>query len=364
LSDEYFRAVVQDQTEMICRFRADGTLTFANDVYCRFFGLAMDRELGKYWQPVAATEDLPLINAKLRTLSPERPVVVIENRVYAGNSRLHWMQFVNRGFFDASGRLVEIQSVGRDITERKQAETALLETHRELELRIEQLGRLAVEVTLAEERERQAVAHDLHDGLGQLLHVARLKIDALAKRVPEPLRNAVGELNGLVADASRQVRSLTSQLSPPVLKDLGLVPALRWLAEEIERMYDLKVEIDDACCPHVLPAAHSAILFRTVRELLINVAKHADTVVARVEVNCTANELQIVVADEGVGIADIGKALTARDHEGGIGLVSVRERISALGGAMEIETWQGLGTRVSMKMPYKQNPESDEKGMQ
>lgn len=363
-SEEYFRAVVQDQTEVICRFRADGTLTFANDVYCRFFGILAEEKIGTCWQPAAHPDDLPLIQARLRTLGPERPVAIVENRVHAGNGRLHWMQFVNRGFFDAAGRLVEIQSVGRDITERKQAETALLETHRELEQRIEQLSRLAIEATLAEERERQAVAHDLHDGIGQILHVAKLKIDALGKRVPASVGAAVSELNALVADASRQVRSLTAQLSPPVLKDLGLVPAIHWLAEEMERMYGLEVEIEEECSPHSLPPAQSAILFRTIRELLINVAKHADTAVARVEVRCRMGELSIMVADEGVGIADVGMALAARSHEGGIGLASVRERIGALGGALEIEARPGVGTRVAMRMPYKQDLDSEEKGGQ
>jgi len=313
-SEEYFRGVVQDQTEVICRFKADGTFTFANDVFCRFFGVEIDGKDGAYWQPMVFSEDLQMVQTKLRTLGPERPVVVIENRIYSSTGRLHWMQFVNRGFFDAAGRLVEIQSVGRDISERKQAETALLEIHNELELRIEQLSRLTVEVTLAEERERQSLAHDLHDGIGQILHVAKLKIDALAKRVPEEA--SVAELNALVADASRQVRSLTSQLSPPVLKDLGLMAALYWLAEEMTRIYDLRVGVEEDCVPPFVSPAASAILFRTVRELLINVAKHAATSDAQLHVRCADNMLTIQVADGGVGIADLGAALAARSPDG------------------------------------------------
>jgi len=354
-SDEYFRSVVQDQTEVICRFKADGTLTFANDVFSRFFGIEVNGKSGANWQSMVHADDLPLIQSKLRTLGPERPVVVIENRINAGNGRLHWMQFVNRGFFDTAGHLVEIQSVGRDITERKQAEMALLEIHGELELRIEQLSRLAIEVTLAEERERQSVAHDLHDGIGQILHVAKLKIDALAKRVPEQERLA--ELNALIADASRQVRSLTSQLSPPVLKDLGLMAALHWLAEEMVRIYDLRVDVAEDCVPLFVSPAESAILFRTVRELLINVAKHAKSAAAHLSVRCEGDVLTIRVTDAGVGIADLGAALAARHHDGGVGLVSVRERISALGGSMEMQSSRGQGTTVTVKMPLTQGEE-------
>lgn len=357
--EEYFRAVVQDQTEVICRFRADGMLTFANDVYCRFFGIVAEEKIGTHWHPVVHPDDVPLIQSRLRMLGPARPVVVIESRVYAGSGRMYWMQFVYRGFFDARERLIEIQSVGRDVSERKQVETALLETHRELERRIEQLSHLAMETTLAEERERQVVAHDLHDSVGQILHVVRLKVDALAKRVPASLGEAVAELNGLVADASRQVRSLTAQLSPPVLKDLGLVPALYWLAEEMERMYGLEVVVEETGRPAFLPAAHSAILFRTVRELLINVAKHAKTPMAQVLVGCAAGELRLRVSDAGAGIANIDRALAARHQDGGVGLASVRERINALGGAMEIETRLGQGTRISMTMPLMPDAEKD-----
>ena len=124
-SEARYRAVLEDQTEIIGRYTPDGVFTFVNEVFCRFFGKTSQELLGHPWQPQAVTEDLPLIKAKLGSLSPANPVVVIENRVYSGTGEVRWMQFVNRGFFDSSGRLVETQAVGRDITERQQAEERL-----------------------------------------------------------------------------------------------------------------------------------------------------------------------------------------------------------------------------------------------
>lgn len=482
-SEERYRSVVEDQTEVISRIRADGTLIFVNDVYCRLFGKTKSEFVGRRWHPVVHPDDIPDVEAQLRKLSPQHPIATIENRVYWDNGELHWMQFVNRGFFDAAGQLIEIQSVGRDITARKQAEVQLriseerlrlvldatgdalwdwdfrsgvaylspryyelighdsgdvtpdfdffkrtvhpddlphvLETmdahmrglipisqfdyrlltadgktiwvngiglvverdsagaplrmigtisdiserkhaestlraaHDELERRVvartEELRRVAVEATLAEERERQAIARDLHDDLGQILHVAKIKLDSLAKRLPAAAAETM-ELDALVSDASRMVRSLTSQLSPPVLKKLGLLPALQWLAEEMERQYDLTVDfsaVDLSSLPP-LSSAQSAILFRATRELLINVVRHADTDQASIRLSECNGTLTLNVEDTGIGIADPQGDL---DHATGFGLSSIRERLTFLGGGMEISNRREGGLRVSLFLP-------------
>ena len=125
-SEQRFRAVVEDQTELITRHRPDGSYTFVNQAFCRFFGATEDEVLGRNYQPEVVVEDLPKIEKRLGFLSPRNPVVVVENRVISGAGDERWMQFVNRGFFDGEGRLEEIQAVGRDITERKVAEEMLL----------------------------------------------------------------------------------------------------------------------------------------------------------------------------------------------------------------------------------------------
>lgn len=131
-SEATYRTVVQDQTEAISRFRPDGTFIFVNDVYCRTCGKTADELIGDKWHPVVHPEDIPLIEAGLAEMSPDRPVVTIECRVHAADNRLRWMQFVKRGLFDSDGRLKEIQSVGRDITHLKQIQNQLAARSREL----------------------------------------------------------------------------------------------------------------------------------------------------------------------------------------------------------------------------------------
>lgn len=132
--------VVEDLTEAICRLLPDGRFTYVNEAYCRLFGKAREELLGKNWQPVAVADDLPMIEEKLRQITPGNPVVVIENRVYDAAGQVRWMQFVNRGLFNESGRLVEMQAVGRDITERVIVEGKLEESQKRWQFALESSG--------------------------------------------------------------------------------------------------------------------------------------------------------------------------------------------------------------------------------
>ncbi|MDI1309265.1 MAG: PAS domain S-box protein, partial [Methylotenera sp.] len=119
LSEKRYRLVVEAQTELISRLKADGTYTFVNDAFCRFFGRPAEKLIGSKWQPVVFPDDLEKVTRKLGLLSVSNPVVKIENRVIGHSGQVHWMQFINIGVFNENGSLTEIQSVGRDITEQK-----------------------------------------------------------------------------------------------------------------------------------------------------------------------------------------------------------------------------------------------------
>ena len=114
--------VISTLTDAVCRFRPDGTFTFVNDAYCRLFGKSADTLIGTRWQPQVHPDDLVIIEARLREITLDHPVVTIENRVYIATGELRWLQFINCGLFDATGQLQEIQSSGRDITTLKESE--------------------------------------------------------------------------------------------------------------------------------------------------------------------------------------------------------------------------------------------------
>jgi PAS domain S-box-containing protein len=120
-SEAHYRAIVELHPDLVCRFRADGTLTFANEAYCLFFGLRREDMVGKKYAPVVHPDDLERVQVLVASLSPANPVVLIENRVFRADGAVRWTQWTNRALYDDQGRVVEYQSAGRDITDLKQA---------------------------------------------------------------------------------------------------------------------------------------------------------------------------------------------------------------------------------------------------
>jgi signal transduction histidine kinase len=214
--------------------------------------------------------------------------------------------------------------------------------------RTDQLRRLAAQLTIAEERERRMLAQDLHDNLGQLLAVVKIRLNSLAAGSLQP---AIDQIVGLVDKAEESAQMVTRQLSPPILHTLGFVAALEWLAEDIGNMFGLVVTVDTEGEMKSIADEMLAVFYRSVRELLINVAKHAQVKEAEVACLCDGRELTLVVSDDGCGFdpADFPNALPGHHS---FGLRSIYERITNLGGEMEIDSSPGNGTTISLRMPF------------
>jgi two-component system CheB/CheR fusion protein len=244
-----------------------------------------------------------------------------------------------------------------DITEAKRAAQAQIEAkaaaNEQLERRVrdrtEELGRLSRELALAEVRERQAIARDLHDGLGQELTAASIKLDALRNADREgPSRHALNEIAKLLQGVVREMRSLTAQLNPPVLEQLGLIPAIEWLGEEMKKTYQLEVLLDDDLAPKPLNSITASILFRAVRELLINVTRHAQVKTVHITARSADGQLTVKVMDEGSGFSSPG---SSSKSSAGLGLVTMRERVAYVGGTFQITSERSRGTTATIRVP-------------
>lgn len=209
----------------------------------------------------------------------------------------------------------------------------------------QQLQEVALERAVVEERERRRLTEALHDGVTQYLALAKITLEPLQQRLQGDDGAAITKATRLISQAIGETRSLSFQLSPPMLYDLGLAAALSWFAETLEQDTGLRVEIVDAGFDPRLDDVTASVVYRTVRELLMNVAKHAKSATATVSLVSRGAELEIVVADRGAGFDP-----THVPH-GGFGLMSVSEQIGRLGGVVEVEAAPDAGVRISVRLP-------------
>lgn len=254
--------------------------------------------------------------------------------------------------YEAGERLVGRLAVLRDVTQQRRTEQEREALLREVEHRAQQLAALTTELTQAEERERRRLAQLLHDHLQQLLVGARLHVTAVHNQSRgSSTAPILQQVMGLLDQSLAASRTLTVELSPPVLHEGTLAQALAWLAGWVQEQHGLTVvtQLD----PHAEPAGDDVriLLFQATRELLFNVVKHAHTERAYLAMRLVEGDrIELEVVDEGVGFAEpaIEDTQTA---PGGFGLFSIRERLQLLGGRMEVESALQQGTRVTLYAP-------------
>jgi len=213
------------------------------------------------------------------------------------------------------------------------------------------LRSLASELTLLEERERRQLATTLHDRVSQALALSQMKLDALKPSLAPGAALEVERVNQMLEEALAQTRNLTSDLSSPVLHQLGLSAALQWLADRTEEQAAIEVQFESDGEPASLDEETKVLLFQAARELLMNTIKHARAQHCTVAIHQDQAELRIRVEDDGVGFD--GNAILASNgaKRNCFGLFNIRERLTSLGGRLECKSAAGRGARFALVVP-------------
>jgi len=240
-----------------------------------------------------------------------------------------------------------------NITDQKQAESKLQEYQ-------EKLRALAAELTLSEERERRRIAVELHDHVAQSLSMARVQIASAMKAAADTeLVARLDEVSQSLLQAVHDTRDIMYDLSSPSMDEFGLDAAIsEWMDDRIASRHGLTTEFIADEMKNPLDDDTRAIVFRSVRELLTNVVKHARATKVSVRMKVDADTVKVAVEDDGVGFRAPGAA-GAESGEGGFGLFSIRERMADLGGGLEIESEPGRGCRAVLVIP---NPKRNSGG--
>jgi len=269
------------------------------------------------------------------------------NEKYIQNGREVVIHTVKTPVRDEEGNVAGILGIFWDITAQRRAQRKLLAYQK-------RLRDLASEMSLTEERQRRRIAIELHDQVTQNLILFKINLGELRGKdltgeLVEPLDEIYKHLDQIIGD----MRSLTFDLGSPTLYELGLEAAVReYLNEEIQQKYGVKTEFEDDAQPKALDDDVCALLYRAVRELLINVVKHAQAQYVKVSIYKSNDNIRVNVADDGLGFKLPAEGFSS-GKTAGFGLFSIRERLSYLGGSVEIESKPGQGTQVALTAPIK-----------
>lgn len=225
-------------------------------------------------------------------------------------------------------------------------------TSRQLTAYQDQLRRLALELSLTEARERRNIAEELHDHIGQALAFVKLKVSQFrGNAVFCGFEDSIGEVVTLLDQTISYTRGLTLQLCPPVLSRAGLLPALDWLAEQVEKDHPVSVKVQSAQFHGTFDSERSLVLYRSIKELLTNAAHHSGCRVISVTLLPAGPDLIIRIVDDGCGF-DVDRVLKEVTSTGKFGLFSVQERMRLLGGDMSLSSSASTGTRIDLRIPF------------
>jgi PAS domain S-box-containing protein len=344
-SEARFRTIFEATTMGIALVDKDGRIVECNPALQRMLGYSLTEFVNHIFTVFVLSEDIDrckalfreLVNGKQESYQSEKKFVCKDGRTVWGRLNVSLIRGTTAEEYFAIC-MVE------DISEQKQAE-------KEIRAYQEQLRSVASELSLTEERERRRLATDLHDHVGQILALAQIKLGAIrhspsATQLVEPM----DEVRRLIEGTIQYTRSLTFELSPPILYDLGFEAAVEWLAELIHEQQGLTVKVQADRATKPMNDEIRIILFQTVRELLANIVRHASAKHIQIFIAREDATLQIKIEDDGLGL---GISADAGDGPFGFGFFSIGERLKYLGGHLEVVSEPGWGTRVTLQVPLK-----------
>jgi len=342
-AEHRFRTIFENTVVGLYRTTPDGRILLANPALVKMMGYR-------------SFEELAQLNLEKEGLDPSTPRSVFKKRIEKQGKVIGlesvWIKrdgsklFVSESAVavrDEQGHILYYEGTAQDITQRKEAEEKLM-------LYQEQLRSLASQLSLAEERLRRRIATELHDHISQNLAISKMKLDSLTDSAAPDQVKTLREITETLAQTIETTRSLTIEVSPPILYELGFEAAVGWLTRQTKQRFGLDVEFTDDDKSKKLDSDVRVLLFQAVRELLVNVVKHAKARKASVSTKKVRNNIRITVEDNGVGFDP--SSIKTRDYtKGGFGLFNIKERLDQIGGKVEIHSRPGKGTRITLNAP-------------
>lgn len=349
-SEERFRAIADYTCDWESWFAPDGKLLWLNPSVERLTGYSVQDCLAMpdYPHSMIHLDDRErfqqLFSPAIKTRTSANDITL---RVLRKDGSLLWLALCWQPIFNTKMEYLGIRSSGRDINQRKQAEEQLLDYQ-------QKLRSLSSKLALTEEQERRRIASDLHDNLGQTLALAKLKLGTLLELLSSKQAETLAkEISAMLTESIAYTRSLTFEVSPPILYALDFTETVEWLAEQLLLKNGIQVRVVYDAKPTPMSEDSRVLLFKTVRELLMNIVKHAQATRVNICLQRQGNHLGIEIIDDGKGF-DVEREESRNTTQVSYGLFSVRERMAYLGGTIEFLCPPGLGTQISIMAPLQE----------
>jgi PAS domain S-box-containing protein len=343
-SEERFREMAENINEVFWLMSVDQSKTlYISPGYEKIWGRTCESlyENPKSFLDAVCQEDRGLVNNS--NIKQGRDITYSIVRPDGSN---RWVRDRAFPIYNEQGEVYRVAGIAEDITAQKIVEEKLAEYQKQLQA-------MASNVSLAEEKERRQIASWLHDQIGPNLAISRIKLGTLRKSlIATDSYEILNDTCGIIEETIDSVRSLTFELSPPVLYELGLEAAIEWITEKFNEQQDIAFEFEDDMNKKSIENDLEVLLFQAVRELLLNVTKHSRANKAKVSICKDGSDVLIMVEDDGVGFV-FPKSEKLWEKVKGFGLFSIQERLIPLGGDIKIKTTPGSGTRVTLRAPIK-----------
>ncbi len=334
-SEGRFRFMADAAPAMIWMSGTDKGVSYCNKSWLEFTGRPMEEQLGSGWIASVHPDDVVGCRAGYEESFDARRKFVMEYRMRRADGEFRWVLDSGGPRFEGDGAFVGYIGSCTDITDWKGARQAL-----------SALGGLLIN---AQEAERSRVARELHDDLSQRLALLSTEIEQLSQQAEASAPQMLGGLREALEDTLEilnEINRLAYELHPSKLDRLGLVSASRSLCREIGESQGLQIDSSFEAIPDSLPRDVALCLYRVLQESLRNVVKHSGTRKALVEMNGSPDEIRLTVSDDGIGF-DPGRS----QKDGGLGLISMQERLRLIGGRITIDSRPLRGTRIHVSVP-------------
>lgn len=346
-AEEMYRLLTDNSNDLICLHKLDSTFKYISPSIKNILGYEQTELLETPGFNIIHKDDVDYFRESIEN----RVLKKISNdtffcRIVHKEGHIIWIE-CSISVIYIGEEIDYILTSSRDVTDKVLAKKEIQEYQ-------ESLQKLTTEITLIEEKQKKEIASNIHDHLSQSLVISNMKVKELKKK--PHLKTIDNELNFIyehISEALANSRKITSELSPPILYQLGIIEALHWLLENIENTHNIKYQINDNINQIKLDDVKSILLYRSVQELINNIIKYAKASKITIDLNKEKFGVNIIIKDDGVGFdtAKLNNFYSTNEKGSGFGLFTVKERIKNIKGNFEITSEINKGTTVNIYIP-------------